>query len=167
MNLEREKIHLKDKIAQQNQEKIDQLHQEKEELEQHRDQIEKQDNQEELRKTQKHEKNISKKQIIFFLIFLIISIAIYCINQFTIKNIIISILNCLIIPIYLIWSIAQLTRKKNIEKKQEYEKKLKQQISEEKKKNEINILITKIESIQRQIEQLVQEQNEKKTRNKN
>ena len=108
----------------------------------------------------KTEKN-KLKYLILFLIFLILFLLIEFINFISLKNTIIYFSALGIIPIYFLFYYLLMHVDKNKIKKQEYVEKLNvqlnAQIEEEKLKNELNIIDTKIESIDMQIMQYQQE----------
>jgi len=173
MQLENEKITLKNKIKNEKREKIDELNIEKNNLlenkkiinlksEKLKNNKEKNSDENKIKNgKRKKEKNKNKtKDIILFIIFFILLIIIKLINIFFIKNNYLDIFEICCIPIYFIYIFIKFNRNKNINKKIEYENKLNEQIEEEKIKNEINIINTKIDGLDAQINELIKEENE-------
>lgn len=159
IEIDQSKVDINKKMLTEIQEKENGLKKEKSDLEESKLNINSRNTQ---LKNQSEEKNNKKenkktKKIILFFAFLILFIFIKLINIFYIKNNIINILNYGMIPIYLICLYIQIKKEKNKKKKIEYEKKLKEEIEQEKIKNEINIIQTKINSVNEQIEQLQKE----------
>lgn len=164
INLEKEKINLKNKIKNENEEKINNLNTEKNNLLENKKIInlknnnKKEDLENKKIKTNKNKKNKLKYFIIFFIL-LIIFIGIKLINKNYLKNNFINILNYFLIPIYLIIIFIKTNIEKNNNKKIEYENKLNEKLEEEKIKNEIIIIDTKIDNVNKQIENLKKEKN--------
>lgn len=159
IEIDQSKVDINEKMLTEMQAKENGLKKEKSDLEESKLNINSKNTQ---LKNQSEEKNNKKenkktKKIILFFAFLILFIFIKLINIFYIKNNIINILNYCMIPIYLICLYIQIKKEKNKKKKIEYEKKLKEEIEQEKIKNEINIIQTKINSVNEQIEQLQKE----------
>ena len=159
-NFEKEKINLKEKIKNENKDKIEKLNLEKEELIENKKIINSKNNNKKIDGQKKYEKNKKQnhKNIYLLFIFIIIFILIKLIN-IKLKNNLINILNYFLIPIYFIIIFIKTNIEKNKIKKIKYEKDLNKKIEEEKIKNEINIIDTKIDGIEKQINQLIEEQN--------
>lgn len=170
INLEKEKINLKNKIKNEMQEKINELNSEKNNLLENKKIIisknEKLENNIENKKI-KNKKEKNKKYIFSFLIFIILFILIKLINLFFIKNNYLNIFAFSIIPIYFMYLFIQFNVDKNKNQKIEYVDKLNAQIEEEKIKSEINIIDTKIENVDEQIKQLIKEKSENEEEIKN
>lgn len=159
-NFEKEKINLKEKIKNENKDKIEKLNLEKEELIENKKIINSKNNNKKIDDQKKYEKNKKQnyKNIYLLSIFIIIFILIKLIN-IKLKNNLINILSYFLIPIYFIIIFIKINIEKNKNKKIKCEKDLNKKIEEEKIKNEINILDTKIDGIEKQINQLIEEQN--------
>lgn len=165
--LEKEKINLKNKIKNEIQEKIEQLNLEKNKLLENKKIINlkteelKNNNKNNLENKKQKKKNKKTKYLSIFFIILFLAIFIKLINLFFIKNNYLDIFSVLPILIYFIYLFIKFNMDKNKNKKEKYLDKLNEQIEEEKTKNEINIINTKLESIDNQIQQYIKEQQEK------
>lgn len=177
INFEKEKINLKNKIKNENEEKINKLNLEKSNLLENKKIIKSKNNnyEEKLKNSFKNKKiknkidternkhgkikNKNIKYLIIFFILIIFSIIIKLINKKYFDNKIIDIFNYLIIPIYLIYIFIKINILNNKNKKIEYEAELNKKLEQEKIKNEENIIDTKIENIEEQIKQLMDENN--------
>lgn len=161
-NFEKEKIELKEKIKSENKTKIDKLNKEKEELIKSKEYIAlKNDNNKSNNKNNqgKHEK--SKKSgfnnIILLVIFVVIFAVLEVIN-IKLGNNVLNIAKYSLIPIYFAIVLIKMAVKSNKNKKIKYEDELNKKIEDEKSKNEITVINTKIDSLEKQINQLCEEQ---------
>ena len=163
MEIEQRKVDINKKLLTELEEKENELKKEKNNLEENKLNIISKNsllknNLEE--KNNKKENKKSKKIISFFILFILV-IIIKLMNVFYIKNNILNILNYSILPIYFIYIYFQLKKEKNKKNKIEYENKLKEEIEQEKIKNEINIAEIKMNHINEQIEELQKEKQKK------
>ena len=161
-NFEKEKIELKEKIKSENKTKIDKLNKEKEELIKSKEDITlKNDNNKENSKNGqgKHEKGPKSgfNNIILLVIFVVIFAVLEVINM-KLGNNVLNIAKYSLILIYFAIVLIKMVVKSNENKKIKYEDELNKKIEDEKLKNEITVINTKIDSLEKQINQLCEEQ---------
>ena len=163
-NIKEEQIKLKTKIKSDNIEKKEGLKVqisdlEREKKEKQDNEVVKQNNYKAIEKQGKKLKAKKKSSIIMLVAISIICLCVIIVNMLSIKN---SILNIVIGSIILITFIAVFLKIKSDEgkiKKIEYEFNLNKKLEEEKLKNEVSIIDTKIADINTQMEQLQKEIN--------
>ena len=158
-NLKKEKINFNEKNKNELQEKINKNKLEKNNLLNNKKIIEEKNNllnnnfSENIKINKKIKNN--KNKINFFILFFIIFILLELFNYFYFKNNILYLINGLVFIFYFLLNFTLNKIQNNKIKKQEHERimqeKLKIQIEEEKNKNEINIINTKIENIEEQL----------------
>ena len=158
-NLKKEKINFNEKNKNELQEKINKNKLEKNNLLNNKKIIEEKNNllnnnfSENIKINKKIKNN--KNKINLFILFFIIFILLELFNYFYLKNNILYLINGLVFIFYFILNFTLNKIENNKIKKQEHERimqeKLKIQIEEEKNKNEINIINTKIENIEEQL----------------
>lgn len=158
-NLKKEKINFNEKNKNELQEKINKNKLEKNNLLNNKKIIEEKNNllnnnfSENIKINKKIKNN--KNKINLFIVFFIIFILLELFNYFYLKNNILYFINGLVFIFYFVLNFALNKIENNKIKKQEHERimqeKLKIQIEEEKNKNEINIINTKIENIEEQL----------------
>ena len=158
-NLKKEKINFNEKNKNELQEKINKNKLEKNNLLNNKKIIEEKNNllnnnfSENIKINKKIKNN--KNKINLFILFFIIFILLELFNYFYLKNNILYLINGLVFIFYFVLNFTLNKIENNKIKKQEHERimqeKLKIQIEEEKNKNEINIINTKIENIEEQL----------------
>ena len=158
-NLKKEKINFNEKNKNELQEKINKNKLEKNNLLNNKKIIEEKNNllnnnfSENIKINKKIKNN--KNKINLFILFFIIFILLELFNYFYFKNNILYLINGLVFIFYFLLNFTLNKIQNNKIKKQEHERimqeKLKIQIEEEKNKNEINIINTKIENIEEQL----------------
>ena len=158
-NLKKEKINFNEKNKNELQEKINKNKLEKNNLLNNKKIIEEKNNllnnnfSENIKINKKIKNN--KNKINLFILFFIIFILLELFNYFYFKNNILYLINGLVFIFYFVLNFTLNKIQNNKIKKQEHERimqeKLKIQIEEEKNKNEINIINTKIENIEEQL----------------
>lgn len=158
-NLKKEKINFNEKNKNELQEKINKNKLEKNNLLNNKKIIEEKNNllnnnfSENIKINKKIKNN--KNKINLFILFFIIFILLELFNYFYFKNNILYLINGLVFIFYFVLNFTLNKIENNKIKKQEHERimqeKLKIQIEEEKNKNEINIINTKIENIEEQL----------------
>ncbi len=158
-NLKKEKINFNEKNKNELEEKINKNKLEKNNLLNNKKIIEEKNNllnnnfseNIKINKKIKNNKNKINLIILFFIIFILLELF----NYFYLKNNILYLINGLVFIFYFILNFTLNKIENNKIKKQEHERimqeKLKIQIEEEKNKNEINIINTKIENIEEQL----------------
>ncbi len=163
---EQEKISIKNNYKNEKNKKIEELNSEKNKLNKKINENNYEKNNLINNKSEKNKKINFKKYILILFFILIINFLIYFINKNYIKNNIINIFNCLIIPIYLIFIfILEKNKNKKIKNKISVEnKKLQEEINSENEKinNEINLLNKQIELLleeKNNIEKEIEEEN--------
>lgn len=163
INLEKEKINLINKIKNENKEKINELNIEKNKLLENKKIINSKNNSLEKEKNNdkiKKEKNTFKYFILIFIIAILFVIMKLINNQY-IKNNEFNIFSHFIFSISFISILIKFVSDKNKNKKRKYEYQFQQRLEEEKIKNEMNVIDAKIESIEKQLEQVIKEQDTK------
>ena len=158
-NLKKEKINFNEKNKNELQEKINKNKLEKNNLLNNKKIIEEKNNllKNNFSKNIKINKKIknNKNKINLFILFFIIFILLELFNYFYLKNNVLYFINGLVFIFYFILNFTLNKIEYNKIKKQEHERimqeKLEIQIEEEKNKNEINIINTKIENIEEQL----------------
>lgn len=158
-NLKKEKINFNEKNKNELQEKINKNKLEKNNLLNNKKIIEEKNNllnnnfSENIKINKKIKNN--KNKINLFILFFIIFILLELFNYFYLKNNILYLINGLVFIFYFVLNFTLNKIENNKIKKQKHERimqeKLKIQIEEEKNKNEINIINTKIENIEEQL----------------
>ena len=163
INLEKEKINLINKIKNENKEKINELNIEKNKLLENKKIINSKNNSLEKEKNNdkiKKEKNTFKYFILIFIIAILFVIMKLINNQY-IKNNEFNIFSHFIFSISFISILIKFVSDKNKNKKRKYEYQFQQRLEEEKIKNEMNVIDAKIESIEKQLKQVIKEQDTK------
>lgn len=171
-NLEKQKIYFNEKTKNQLQEKIDEINLEKNKLMGNKKIIEEENKNKEINLEKKSQNNYQNKKIkkqknkfkniILFILFFIIFLLFEFFNIIYFKNNILYYLNFLILFIYFIYLFISKKLEKNKIEKETYEQKINRELNEkiqvEKIKNQINIIETKIESLNTQLQQYEKEQ---------
>ena len=156
IKIEKEKIKLKENLKNDLMEKIGKIDIEKKELLNNK-KIKEIKNIKEKNENNFLENKNKIKYIILLFVFIIIFLFIKILNTKILKNNIINILNYFIIPIYLIFIFIKINIEKNKMINKKHEEELKEKIEYEQNKNEINIIDTKIENLEKQEKELLKE----------